>query len=178
VTGNYVRNTGTSGGEIGVLLDGTNNCIVSNNEFASFAPGSVGVQVGSNSGGNLISSNLTYTAGTAVVNFAAAAFDTNYADKNFPSIVQTLTVNSATPSVGNDLSGQWQTLNTVATTITNFTNAYETQVITVLAGNANTTIQHNANLILKGAVDYVMAAGNIITLRRDAALWREVSRNT
>lgn len=178
VTGNYIRNTGTSGGEIGILLDGTSNCIVSDNEFASFDSGGVGVQIGASSGGNLISNNLTYTAGTAVLNFGAGAFSTNYADKNFPATAQLLTVNSTTPSVGNDLSGQWQTANTLATTITNFTNAYETQVICVLATDANTTIQHNAGLILKGSVNYVMSAGNIITLRRDATLWREVSRNT
>jgi len=178
ITDNYIRNTGLTGGEVGILLDDTDNCIVSNNHFVEFNSGSVGVQVGALSGGNLITNNLTYTPGTAVVNFGAGSLKTNYATDNFPATVLILTPDSATPSVGNDIGGQWKTANTVATTITNFLDAYETQVITVLANDSNTTIQHNAGMILKGAVDYVMSSGDIITLRRDTTLWREVSRNT
>jgi len=178
VVDNYIRNTGLTGGEIGVLLDDTDNCVIMGNQFVEFNPGSVGVQVGALSGGNLISNNMTYTPGTAVVNFGAGVLKTNTSFNNFPSTVSVLTVNSAAPSVGNDVNGQWKTANTVATTITNFLDAYESQVICILADDSNTTIQHNAGLILKGAVDYVMSLGNIITLRRDATLWREVSRST
>jgi hypothetical protein len=178
ITNNYIRNTGLTGGEIGILLDDTSNCIVMGNEFTEFNPGSVGVQVGALSGGNLISNNLTYTAGTSVVNFNVGSLKTNIPFNNFPTTVAILTSNSATPSIGNDNNGQWNTANTVATTITNFTDGYETQNICVLANDANTTIQHNAGMILKGGVNYVMNLGDIITLRRDATRWREVSRNT
>ena len=178
IMNNYIRNTGLTGGEIGILLDDTDNCIVMGNEFTEFNSGSVGVQVGALSGGNLISNNMTYTPGTAVVNFGLGSLKTNYAFNNFPSTVSVLEVNAATPSIGNDVNGQWKTANTLATTITNFLNGYESQIICILADDSNTTIQHNADVILKGAVDYVMSLGDIITLRRDATLWREVSRNS
>lgn len=178
VMNNYIRNTGLTGGELGILLDNTGNCIISGNHFTEFTSGSVGVQIGALSGGNLISNNLTYTPGTAVVNTGAGALKNNYVVNNFPTVVSTLTANSATPSVGNAPNSQWQTANTVATTITNFLDAYETQIITILAKDTNTTIQHSAQMILQGAVNFVMADGDIITLRRDATVWREVSRST
>ena len=177
ITENYVRNTGTSGGEIGVLLDDTDNCIVTANQFTEFSPGSVGVQVATASGGNYISNNSTYTVGTTIVNFTAAALKTNICSNNSPVPRSTLEANSATPSVGNDRTGRWATGNTVATTITTFSDPYDGQVILLVANDNNTTLQNSASLNLKGGVNYVMVAGNVITLWYDGGSWRETSRN-
>jgi hypothetical protein len=66
--------------------------------------------------------------------------------------------------------------NTSATVITDFSNGFVGQQITVVSNNSNTTIQHNANMILKSAVPYGMVAGNTLTLVKDTSLWREISR--
>jgi hypothetical protein len=71
----------------------------------------------------------------------------------------------------------WNTSNSAATNVTNFVDAYTGQLIIVLANDSNTTLKHSASLILKGSVDYLMVTGSLITLRRDATLWREVSRS-
>jgi hypothetical protein len=102
----------------------------------------------------------------------------NFIWQNIPSVWPTLTVNSTTPSVGNSISGNFYTANTSATTITIFNNGYVGQQITVVAGDSNTTIQHNSALILKGSVNFVMAAGNTLTLIKDTNLWREISRTS
>ena len=89
--------------------------------------------------------------------------------------IQQLTVNSATPSIKNNEGNVFTAINSVATTITNFPDGYAGQRILIIALNANTTIQHNANISLAGGVNFVMSANQNITLQR-ADIWREVSR--
>ena len=164
----------------GILITGagTSDYIqVHDNTFKAFVgTNKYGIVIGTGAGSCNVHDNIADSTIAALILVNSDAEKTNTFRNNYPVIVQPLTANAATPSVGNDINGQWDTVNSVATTITNFTDAYQTQVICVLANDANTTIQHNAGLILKGGVNFVMASGNIITLRRDATVWREVSR--
>lgn len=92
--------------------------------------------------------------------------------------VTTFAANSTTPSVNNSTANFFATANSSATTITNFTNGYTGQIISVLANDVNTTVQHTANVVLQGGVSFVMGNGAILTLRKDPSVWREVSRRT
>lgn len=67
--------------------------------------------------------------------------------------------------------------NTSATTITNFLNGNGSQEITILATNANTTIQHNGTTIsVNGGVSVTIPTGGMISFIRDSGLWRETRR--
>lgn len=120
------------------------------------------------------------TGGTNTV--IAAGTGVNILRDNLPADtanggMQSFTANSATPSVQNSYGGKWLTANTGATTITNILNGYIGQQITILVNDANTTFQHNANISLQGAVNFVPGNGAIIALSFDT-IWREVSRRT
>ena len=58
---------------------------------------------------------------------------------------QTSIIAGATPDVSN--GNIFKTNNGGTTTITNFLNGVDRQVITVNCGDANTTIQNNANIV-------------------------------
>lgn len=62
-------------------------------------------------------------------------------------------------------------------TITNFTNATDGQEFTIVAFNANTTIQHSTTLKLKGAANANIPNGGVITLVYSSNSWYEKSRN-
>jgi hypothetical protein len=87
-----------------------------------------------------------------------------------------LTLNSATPAINNVDIGVFYTNSSTATTITNFLNGFAGQQIIVRADDANTTIQHNANINLNGGVNFVMANQNNITLQYIGNVWTEVAR--
>lgn len=73
-----------------------------------------------------------------------------------------LTDGSATPSVGG--SDVWVSAQTNPTTITNFTNGYPGQILTVMANDTNTTIANNSNLHLSTGANRAMAQYDTITL--------------
>ena len=81
-----------------------------------------------------------------------------------------------TPSVtGHD----WFLLNySSGTTITNFTNPIDGQILTLVAATGNATIAHGTNIKLSEAVNWTMPAGSTLTLIYYAAgsAWYEVSR--
>jgi hypothetical protein len=88
-----------------------------------------------------------------------------------------LNENDTTPSI----KGYYRvgTNNTTATTITNFTNGVEGQLLEVRARDGNTTIQdinNGGNFILSGGQDYTMTGGSVITFRLISGIWRELSR--
>jgi len=85
--------------------------------------------------------------------------------------------NDATPSVGGSYAKYFRTANTGATTITAFDDAFEGQEFTLLVNDANTTIQHNAGLIMKGGTNATPGNGAMFRFLRDSTAWREVSRN-
>lgn len=77
-------------------------------------------------------------------------------------IVPTLTVNSTTPSV--TLGRIFVTANSSATTITNFLGGTIVgKRLDIKAGDTNTTIQNNANIILKGGVNKTLANNETIS---------------
>jgi hypothetical protein len=93
----------------------------------------------------------------------------------FPPVV-TLTNNSATPSIGGG-SSVFKADNSLATTITNFTNGAEGQRITVSFVNGTTTIQNNATILLAGAADFVGTSADTLSLVMVNSVWRETARS-
>lgn len=86
----------------------------------------------------------------------------------------TFTASDATPSVAG--AEVFSTANALATTITQFDDGFDGQNITVKV-DANTTVQHNANIKLAGGVDYVGTANDTITLVRISSVWYEKARS-
>lgn len=87
--------------------------------------------------------------------------------------VGTLAAGDTKPSV----SGRrlWKTANTGATTITELRDGTSGQEIVLWFTDANTTLQHGANLKLVGGVNYTGAAGKTLLLATaDGTEWREV----
>lgn len=79
----------------------------------------------------------------------------------------------ATPSV----SGirVWVTGNTGATTVTQFTNGEPGQLLVVVAEDANTTVQHNANIVLASGADWTPTVGKTKLFESvDGVIFREV----
>ena len=66
--------------------------------------------------------------------------------------------------------------NAAPTTITNFDDGYEGQVITLTFADANTTIDRS-NAYLAGGVNFVSSASDLLTLRKIGAAWYEVCRS-
>jgi len=164
----------------GIVLTGSTSSDYNNihdNSFRDFnGPSKVGIVIGTGSGNNIIHHNTGDTSLTNLINVNFDAEPVNFLFANVPSVWTTLTVNSQTPSVGNTSINLFYITNTLATVITDFSNGFVGQQITVVSNNSNTTIQHNANMILLSGVPYGMVAGNTLTLARDTNLWREISR--
>lgn len=69
--------------------------------------------------------------------------------------------------------------NSAATTITDFdTTESNDRIITVFSTNSNTTIQHNSNIVLNGAVDFAMGTNGSVTLTLINSVWYETGRNS
>ena len=83
---------------------------------------------------------------------------------------KTLTVNSTTPTVLNNTT--LVTANTVATSITNFTNGKQGQEITVRVNDANTTFDFTGSS-LKGnvGVDFLATSGDVLFAKKQGSNW-------
>lgn len=119
---------------------------------------------------------------TPVTGLTAIGYDASIGSGNrffdlMPAVTQGLTVNSATPSVGNDRSGMWTTANSSATSITNFTNSFPSQKITIFFQDAVTTIVHGTPIRLKGSTSATPPAGGTITLLNLGSYWVETARS-
>jgi hypothetical protein len=188
-----------------IYVENSDSCQISNNILYTLG-GSTGTSTGTytkNSNFLQISTNLyigftqgiKLDTGTAVALVVANTFGQGTVDAYIDATnaglgnvlllntppdaagIQKLTANSATPSIKNNEGNVFTTDNSVATTITNFPDGYSGQRILIIAQDANTTIQHNANISLAGGVNFVMASNQNITLQR-ADVWREVSRTS
>jgi len=62
------------------------------------------------------------------------------------------------------------------TTITNFTNAEDGQIIYLYFGNSNTTIDRS-NCYLAGGVNFVSTAADTLALLKSGSYWFEISRS-
>ncbi len=69
-----------------------------------------------------------------------------------------------------------KTANTGATSITTFDNGGAAQRITIIFGDADTTILETGNIILRNA--FTSAINDVMVLIYDGTNWREVSRST
>jgi hypothetical protein len=79
----------------------------------------------------------------------------------------------ATPSVLNQTT--YRTWNFTPTTVTNLLGGVAGQRVTIIGADAaNTTIQHNSNLVLIGGADNTLADNEAITLIRAASAWVQV----
>jgi hypothetical protein len=89
-----------------------------------------------------------YLALMCLVTFRRADAQTDYGRNRTDGISnkQTITITGATPSVA--VGNVFLTGNTSATTITNFTGGTHSQNITVICGDANTTIANNSNIVI------------------------------
>ena len=91
-----------------------------------------------------------------------------------------LAVNSATPSVlgcrlWNLGCGYIYTQNTSPTSITDLPDWFPGQEFILEAGDNNTTLINSATFLLFGNVDNVLAAGDVVRLRRvNATTWKQV----
>lgn len=97
-----------------------------------------------------------------------------------PSVLKTNITNGATPAI--DDREIWTVNDTNSTAITNITNGYEGQRITIICKTtgANTvTITHGTNIKLAGAANFVMNISDTLTLIYDftALSWYEVCRS-
>lgn len=94
--------------------------------------------------------------------------------------VDTLAANSTTPTVLGHRKwtaggGYLITANTIATLVANFLGGFPGDKITIQANDALTTLKHNANLLLNGGVNKVLALGETITLVKvSSTAWRQV----
>jgi len=80
--------------------------------------------------------------------------------------------NSATPSVKN---ARWVS-NANTTTITNLTNGYNGQVVTI-NGLASFTVQTGGSIQLNGGVNFSMTSGDMLTLLNNNGTWQELARS-
>lgn len=105
-----------------------------------------------------------------------AVIDNNTYSTEAQTEYWTFTDLATTPSVkGGRIT--FRANNSLATSITNFTNGVNGQTIAIYAANANTTVNHGT-IRLNGNVNFAMAQNNILTLRRIDGVWLEVSRGT
>lgn len=79
----------------------------------------------------------------------------------------TILLAGATPDVSN--GNVFKTNNPGIVTVTNFLNGSDTQLITVNCGDANTTIQNNANVVNTSGADFVCGVNKTISYVYDAA---------
>lgn len=76
-------------------------------------------------------------------------------------------ITGATPDVS--LGNAFKTNNGSPVTITNLLNGLDTQEVDLLCGDANTTIQNNANISLTGGIDFTCVVNVGISFRYDAS---------
>ncbi|MBM7045220.1 NosD domain-containing protein [Rhizobium lusitanum] len=129
----------TAGGTFyGVFLSGTSDrCSVFKNK------GHTGVIT------NIVGSNPTSLG-------KANTFDDN---KPLAAAATAFAANDATPSVGNDLNGQWKTANSSATSITTLDDMALGQIVRIQINDTNTTFVYSANFALRGGVNVTAPAG-------------------
>src|SRR5438445_5678043 len=88
---------------------------------------------------------------------------------------QTIIITGATPDVSN--GNVFKTNNRAPTTITSFLNGVDSQVITINCGEANTTIQNNANIVTASAADITCTVNKAQDFTFDAAQAKWVQKS-
>lgn len=90
-------------------------------------------------------------------------------------VIVTFSNGDTTPTVAG--SNSFLASNTSATSITNFDDGVQGQLIRVKATNGNTTLVHDATKIkMRGGANFTMLANTVLAFERDASnIWWEVS---
>lgn len=88
----------------------------------------------------------------------------------------TILLTGATPDVSN--GNVFKTNNGSVVTVTNFLNGADTQLITVNCGDANTTIQNNANIVNTSGADFACGVNKTISYIYDAAQVKWIQSGT
>jgi hypothetical protein len=88
---------------------------------------------------------------------------------------QTIIITGATPDVSN--GNVFKTSNGAPTTITNFLNGVDSQVITVNCGETNTTIQNNTSIVTSTAADITCTVNKAQDFTYDAAQAKWVQKS-
>ena len=88
--------------------------------------------------------------------------------------IGTYTAGATTPSVLG--VSHMLVSNSGATSITNFTNAVNGQILTLIFNDANTTVTRN-NAYLFGGLNFTSTANDTLTLIQNGGLWYEVCRS-
>lgn len=89
-------------------------------------------------------------------------------------LVDTFTDGDTTPDITNALI--WTTANTGATTITDLDGDIQGDRRIIIFKDNNTTLQHNANILLTGNKDFITKINDVIELVRSDDAWHEISR--
>jgi hypothetical protein len=95
------------------------------------------------------------------VTFGRAKAQTNHGRIRTDGISnkQTITITGTTPSVA--IGNIFQTNNSSATTITNFTGVVDSQSITIICGDGNTTIANNSNILILASKHHLRRERNL-----------------
>lgn len=173
---NEIKYIAGTGAKTGINVGDSANSIIALNDIDGM---DTGVGAGATSSGCLITNNNCTNTTTTIGNGGV----TNRVYDNWPyQGAEQLPANVTTPSVGGRTGEDVETANTVATVYTDFLDGYIGQEICILANDVNSTVKHGAGIILEGAVDYAMANGAMLTLKRwrsgAGAIWREKARKT
>lgn len=177
IIGNKIAGVGAGGSEDGIVLGRATYCVVMGN--LSDGLGSL-IWLQANASLNTVTGNRSSNTVTACITIDSSAVN-NIIYDNYPQVnsgVTALTNNSTTPAVDKSENGHFIASNTAGTAITNFTNGYDGQVISVRTTEANTQFNNGATLSMQGAANYGPANGAILTFRRDGGVWYEIGRRT
>jgi parallel beta-helix repeat protein len=162
-----------------ISASNSSNITLANNRIKGAS--SRGIDFGSScTGTNKIHGNNISGCATGVLVNAPATFKDNTVESNTTNLSGTYIPfnnvgDNATPDVKyRDII---QVAPTTALTYTNFLNGFTGQELIIQATNGNTTIAHNANISLKGAVNFVMPSNSVVRLLKTAGIWVEISRN-
>ena len=113
--------------------------------------------------------------GPEKVQFDASAGALGFEDARLVYEQITATDQDTTPSVGG--TNSLILANTVATTITEFDDGLDGQILVCAFSDGNTTITDGTNIFLSGSVNYNPAATAILTFIRVSGNWYEQSRS-
>ena len=107
-------------------------------------------------------------AGTASINNTSGKLSVILSE----GISSLFTANSTTPSVTNGTTPlrNWKTNNSVPTSVTNFTNGFIGQILTLEGGDANTTIVNGATIVNITGANITMGGNKIVNYRLNSSL--------
>lgn len=148
-------------------------------------PAAAGTLTGTTLASNVVTSSLT-SVGTLSAGAVPASLVTagtfgagNYVVGGLMTagkvtVAGTYTAASTTPSVLN--VDTLHISNVGATTITDFTNGVEGQIIKLTFGDANTTVNRN-NCYLAGGLNFISGNHYTLVLKKRGSIWEELSRS-